>query len=104
MATTGPSSSWAEQPNSGKGPGIGGSRALFLWAEVWNGVILQTNGTVLTFWKKPLQTGRVCSMMNLHIHKSSTFENVYFSERRWFYREPDTLPQRKKSIKGGKHK
>ena len=78
MATTGPSSSWAEQPNSGKGPGIGGSRALFLWAEVWNGVILQTNGTVLTFWKKPLQTGRVCSMMNLHIHKSSTFENVYF--------------------------
>ena len=34
-------------------------------------------------------------MMNLHIHKSSTFGNVYFSERRWFYREPDALPQRK---------
>ena len=34
-------------------------------------------------------------MMNVHIHKSSTFGNVYFSERRWFYREPDALPQRK---------
>ena len=34
-------------------------------------------------------------MMNLHIHKSSTFGNVHFSERRWFYREPDALPQRK---------
>lgn len=43
-------------------------------------VILQTNGTVLTFWKNPLQTGRVCSMMNLHIHKSSTFGNVHHSK------------------------
>ena len=30
--------------------------------------------------EKPLQTGRVCSMMNLHIHKSSTFGNVHHSK------------------------
>ena len=74
----GPALRGLNNQTAGKDPGSD-DPGPFLWAEVWNGVILQTNGTVLTFWKNPLQT-RAGLQYDKRTHtKSSTFGNVHLS-------------------------